>query len=171
MAQGLNIDEILLGLDEEKTAEEVFSDNLAKDKKDGKAEETEEKTAEEDEKKDEETEEKTAEEDEKKDEETEEKTAEEDEKKDEKKDEETEEKTAEEKKDLTTDEEDSRLKKLAAEMVEGGQIMARSFAAELNKIAAEDYNEDEKSEKVAEENTDSSAAKIITTLHNRYFGE
>jgi len=137
MAQGLNIDEILLGLDEEKTAEEVFSDNLAKDKKDGKAEETEEKTAEEDEKKDEETEEKTA----------------------------------EEKKDLTTDEEDSRLKKLAAEMVEGGQIMARSFAAELNKIAAEDYNEDEKSEKVAEENTDSSAAKIITTLHNRYFGE
>ena len=88
--------------------------------------------------------------------------------------EETEEKTADEKKDLTIDEENSKLRKLATEMSEGGQIMARSFVAELNKMAAEDYNDTDEnsgSEKVAEEDTDSSVVKIITTLHNRYFGE
>lgn len=163
---GLTIDEILASLENEKTAEEIFADNLA-EKKAQEEPEVQEEVPEVVEAAPEETPEEAevpGEPDEEKDGEvtpSEEKPAEE--------------KTAEEKPagepvQAVAEEENQ---KLAEDLDLQGRLMARGFFDELVKLSEAANSEtepqpEENSEKVAEENAD--GTEILVNLYNRYYG-
>jgi hypothetical protein len=164
---GLNIDEILASLENEKTAEEIFKENLI-----GK------KTEEVEEKKEAEAEAEAAEESKEAEEAAEEKM-EAEKKVDEALEANEEVEEAEEVKETKEAEaeeksEDSDLRKQAEELDVQGRIMARGFFDELKKLsAAEEDAEAEIVEGVAEETKEAEEAgtRILTNLYNRFYGQ